>query len=57
MKKLDIIQRTPTQATLLKLHFTQIAAHAIVYDSLTFGGLGLRNLIIEQGIGQKMVLL
>jgi len=54
-KSLDRLQSAPTTSTLLKLGFNRHTAHAVVYGSVQFAGLGLRSLFIEQGIAQLLI--
>jgi hypothetical protein len=51
-KDLDQLQRPAVAATLAKLGFRRTINRAIVFGSPQYGGLGLRDLYLEQGIAQ-----
>ena len=51
------IQSWPIRNTVAKLGFKRTTAHAVIFGSPHYGGLGLRNLITEQGIAQATLLL
>jgi hypothetical protein len=48
--RLRKIQSAPTRSTLIKLGFNRHTAHAAVYGPFRYGGIGLRDLPVEQGI-------
>ena len=52
-----LIDRPVINATLSKMGFNRSFPREVVYSSRHFGGLGLRNLYCEQGIGQVKFLL
>jgi hypothetical protein len=49
---LESVQRLATSATLAKLGYHHTIHRAIAYSSPRYGGLGLRNFYVEQGIAQ-----
>jgi hypothetical protein len=51
-KDLTDLQKPAIAATLSKLGFRRSISRAIVFGSPTYGGLGLRDLHVEQGIAQ-----
>ena len=51
------IQSPSTRATLLKLGFCRNTALSIVYGPSRYGGLGFRDLPVEQGIAATQMLL
>jgi hypothetical protein len=55
-RKLQKIQSAATRATLMKLGFNRNTAHRVVYGPSRYGGLGFRDLFVEQGIGQVKML-
>jgi hypothetical protein len=55
-RKLRKIQLAATQATLMKLGFNRNTAHRDLYGPSQYGGLGFRDLFVEQGIGQEEML-
>jgi hypothetical protein len=48
--RLRKIQSPPTRSTLSKLGFNRHTAHAVVYGPSRYGGIGFRDLAVEQGI-------
>jgi hypothetical protein len=54
-KDLDLLQRPAVSATLAKLGFRRTINRSIVFGSTWYGGLGLRDLYIEQGIAQLLL--
>ena len=56
-KALDRLQQGPTNATLLKMNIRRNIARAIVFGSPKYGGLGLRNFYVEQGLAQLLLFL
>jgi hypothetical protein len=52
LPKLATLQRSSTRATLMKIGFNRNTALAVVFGAVTFGGLGMRHLYVEQGIAQ-----
>jgi hypothetical protein len=55
--QLCTLQKPATQATLSKLGFNRNISRDIVFGSPLFGGLGLHNLVTEQGIAQLQLLI
>jgi hypothetical protein len=55
-KRLKKIQSAATRATLMKLGFNRNTAHRVVYGPSRYGGLGFRDLFVEQGTGQVEML-
>jgi hypothetical protein len=55
-KQLQTLQSPATRATLMKLGFNWNTAHRMVYGPSRYGGLGFRDLAVEQGIGQVELL-
>jgi hypothetical protein len=55
-KRLKRLQPAATRATLMKLGFNCNMAHQVVYGPSRYGGLGFRDLFVEQGIGQVEIL-
>jgi hypothetical protein len=51
-RKLHKLQSAVTRATLMKLGFNRNTAHRVVYGPSRYGGLGFRDLAVEQGVGQ-----
>jgi hypothetical protein len=51
-KQLKKLQSKATRATLMKLGFNRNTAHRVVYGPSRYGGLGFRDLAVEQGITQ-----
>jgi hypothetical protein len=51
------IQSAPTRSTLMKLGFNRNTAHAVAFGPSRYGGLGLRNLQVEQGIAGLTILI
>jgi hypothetical protein len=56
-KHLRNVQSPATRATLMKLGFTRNTAHRVVFGPSRYGGLGFRDLFIEQGISQLKLLI
>jgi hypothetical protein len=55
-KRLKKLQSAATRATLMKLGFNRNTAHRVVYGQSSYGGLGFRDMFVEQGIGQVEML-
>jgi hypothetical protein len=55
-KRLNKLQSAATRATLMKLGFNRNTARRVVYGPSRHGGLGFRDLFVEQGIGQVEML-
>jgi hypothetical protein len=55
--RLHKIQSAPTRSTLVKLGFNCNTAHAVAFGPSRYGGLGLRNLQVEQGIAGIIILI
>jgi hypothetical protein len=55
-KQLKKLQSAATRATLMKLGFNCNMAHQVVCRPSRYGGLGFRDLFVEQGIGQVEML-
>jgi hypothetical protein len=55
--QLRALQKTAIRATLAKLGFNRNISRDIVFGSPLFGGLGLFNLVTEQGIAQLQLLI
>jgi hypothetical protein len=55
-KRLTKLQSAATRATLMKIGFNDNTAHRVVYGPSRYGGLGFRDLFVEQGIGQVEML-
>jgi hypothetical protein len=51
-KRLKKLQSKATRATLMKLGFNRNTARRVVYGPARYGGLGFRDLAVEQGIAQ-----
>jgi hypothetical protein len=51
-KRLRKLQSAATRATLMKIGFNRNTAHRVVYGPSRYGGLGFRDLVVEQGIAQ-----
>jgi hypothetical protein len=51
-KKLRKLQSAATRTTLVKIGFNRNTAQRVVYGPSQYGGLGLRDLAVEQGIAQ-----
>jgi hypothetical protein len=56
-KKLRKLQSKATRATLMKLGFNRNTTHRVVVGPSRYGGLGFRDLAVEQGIGQTELLI
>jgi endonuclease/exonuclease/phosphatase family metal-dependent hydrolase len=56
-KQLSLLQRPAVSATLVKLGFRRTINRSVVYGSPRYGGLGLRDLPVEQGIAQLQLLM
>jgi hypothetical protein len=57
MSELNTLQKAPARATLARLGFNRNISREIVFGSSLYGGLGLLNLFVEQGIVQLQLLL
>ena len=55
--KLEKIQRKSKIATLQKMGFMRSTPNAVTYGALQYGGLGLRNLYVERGIAQLILVI
>jgi hypothetical protein len=55
-RKLQKVQSAATRTTLMKIGFNRNTAHRVVYGPSRYGGLGFRNLFVEQGISQVEML-
>jgi hypothetical protein len=55
--ELQSLQRAPIRATLTRLGFNRNISRDIVFGSVAFGGIGLLDLCVEQGITQIQLLL
>jgi hypothetical protein len=55
--KLTTLQTAPVRATLARLGFNRNISRDIVFGSTRYGGLGLLDLFVEQGIAQLHLLL
>jgi hypothetical protein len=55
-KSLATLQSAPTRAALMKIGFNRNTAKRIVYGPSRYGGLGFRDLFVEQGIAQVELL-
>jgi hypothetical protein len=51
-KRLKKLQSQATRATLMKLGFNRNTSRRVVYGPSRYGGLGFRDLAVEQGIAQ-----
>jgi hypothetical protein len=56
-KKLRKLQSIPTRAVLMKIGFIRNTAHRVVFGPSRYGGLGFRDLFVEQGISHVELLL
>ena len=56
-KELKKLQSPVHQATLLKLGFDRNTAHAVMFGSVQYGGLGMRNLWVEQGVAHLLLII
>eukprot|EP00980_Cylindrotheca_fusiformis_P029904 scaffold24022_cov357-Cylindrotheca_fusiformis.AAC.1 len=56
-KDLDRVQRLATSATLAKMGFRRTIHRSLAYGSPLYGGLGLREFYVEQGIAQLQLLI
>jgi hypothetical protein len=55
-KRLKKLQSAASRTTLMKLGFNRNTAHRVVYGPSRYGGLGFRDLFLEQRIGQVKML-
>jgi hypothetical protein len=55
-KSLETLQSAPTRAALMKIGFNRNTAHRVVYGPSRYGGLGFRDLFVEQGVPQVQLL-
>jgi hypothetical protein len=55
-KLLRELQSPATRANMTKLGYNRNTAHRVVYGPSRYGGLGFRDLFVEQGIGQVQLL-
>jgi hypothetical protein len=56
-KSLRTLQSAPTSAAVMKAGFNRNTAHIVVYGPSHYGGLGFRDLFVEQGVAQVELLI